>query len=293
MSKILIVGGSGFIGSHVADKLTNGNHEVVLYDVIDSPYKSKNQEMIIGNNLDTEKLYDILKTGIDYVYNFSSIADINAAKNNFNLMIDVNLKSHLNLMEACASTNVNRYIYSSSLYVYSNYGSLYKASKQSAELFIEAFNELNKLDFTIVRCGTVYGPRAQEWNGFYQLIKRVVRDKQLIFDGSGDEIRYFIHVEDVAELFVKVLDEEYINEFVTINGSEKYSGKDLVKLIENIFEDNINKSLMKFKGTKRPDHYVVTPYKYFPKKSKHITKDSYIELGQGILDLAHHIKDTL
>lgn len=293
MSKILVVGGSGFIGSHVADKLTEENHKVILYDINESPYKSKNQEMIIGDNLDTEKLYDILKTGIKYVYNFSSIADINDAKNNHDLMVDVNIKGHLNLMEACASTDVKRYIYSSSLYVYSDYGSLYKASKQSAELFIEAYNELNKLDFTVVRCGTIYGPRAQEWNGFHQLIKKVVIDKQLIFDGSGDEIRSFIHVEDVAELFVKILNDKYINSYVNINGFEKYSGKDLVKLIENIFKGNIEKSLMKYEGKKRPDHYVVTPYKYFPKKSKNITKDSYIELGQGILDLANHIKESL
>ena len=75
MSKILVVGGSGFIGSHVADKLTGENHEVILYDKNESLYKLKNQEMIIGNNLDTKKLYDILKTGVDFVYNFSSIAE--------------------------------------------------------------------------------------------------------------------------------------------------------------------------------------------------------------------------
>lgn len=292
MSKILVVGGSGFIGSHVADKLTGENHEVILYDKNESLYKLKNQEMIIGNNLDTKKLYDILKTGVDFVYNFSSIADINDAKNNHELMIDVNIKGHLNLMEACASADVKRYIYSSSLYVYSDYGSLYKASKQSAELFIEAFNELNKLDFTVVRCGTIYGPRAQEWNGFYKIIKQVVVDKQLIFDGSGDEIRSFIHVEDVAELFVKVLNEKYVNEYVNINGIEKYSGNDLVKLIESIFKGTIKKSSMKYKGKTRPDHYVLTPYRYFPKKSKNITKDSYIELGQGILHLANHIKES-
>jgi len=293
MSKILVVGGSGFIGSHVADKLTEDNHEVALLDVKESKYRADNQKMIIGDTLDAKKLNDILETGFDYVYNFSSIADINDAKENYNSMIDVNLKGHINLMDACSRANVKRYIYSSSLYVYSNYGSMYKASKQSAELFIEAFNEINKLDFTVVRCGTIYGPRAQEWNGFYKLIKQIVIDKQLIYESSKDEIRSFIHVEDVAELFVKVLDEKYINEFVNINGFERYSSKDFVRLIESIFEGNIEKSLMKYEDRKRPDHYVVTPYKFFPKKSKNITKDSYIELGQGILDLANHIKDTL
>ena len=99
MSKILVVGGSGFIGSHVADKLTEDNHEVVLLDVKESKYRADNQKMIIGDNLDAKKLDDILETGFDYVYNFSSIADINDAKENYNSMIDVNLKGHLNLMQ--------------------------------------------------------------------------------------------------------------------------------------------------------------------------------------------------
>ena len=55
MSKILVVGGSGFIGSHVADKLTEDNHEVVLLDVKESKYRADNQKMIIGDNLDAKK----------------------------------------------------------------------------------------------------------------------------------------------------------------------------------------------------------------------------------------------
>lgn len=292
MSKILVVGGSGFIGSHVADKLTKENHEVVIYDVNESTYKTKKQKMIMGSTLDIEKISNILKTGIEYVYNFSSIADINVAKTNFDTMIDVNIKGHLNLMTVCSDFGISRYIYSSSLYVYSNNGSMYKASKQSAELFIEAFSEINKLDFTVVRCGTVYGPRSQDWNGFYQLIKGIIEDKELVYDGSGEEQRNFIHVEDMAELFIKVLDDKYKNEYVIINGPETYSGQEFVDLIKEIFEGNIDKSLIKYKGGKRPDHYVKTPYKYFPRKAKNITKDTYIELGQGVVELANYIQNS-
>jgi len=292
MSKILVVGGSGFIGSHVADKLTSENHDVIIYDIKDSPYISKNQEMVTGGILDLDKIKSIINNGIDYVYNFASIADIKEANKNNDSVIDVNIKGHLKLMEACFENHVKRYIYSSSLYVYSQYGSMYKASKQSAELYIEAFNEINELDFTIVRCGTVYGPRAQDWNGFYKLIKKIIQDKQLVYEGSEDEVRSFIHVEDVAELFVQVLDDKYKNEFVIINGPEKYSGKEFLKLLGEIFEGDLEKSLMKFTEERRPGHYVVTPYKYFPRKAKQITKDSFIELGQGILDLANHIQDT-
>tara|TARA_Y100001970_G_scaffold51317_1_gene64945 strand:+ start:27882 stop:28763 length:882 start_codon:yes stop_codon:yes gene_type:complete len=291
MYKILIVGGSGFIGSHVADKLTEKNYKVSLYDVEDSPYKLKDQKMIIGNTLDIKKLNDVINMGFDYVYNFSSIADINEANNNIESLIDINIKGHINLMRACANNRVKRYIYASSLYVYSEYGSMYKASKQAAELFIEAFNEIEKLDFTVARCGTVYGPRSQEWNGFYKLIKGIVKDKKLVFEGSGDEIRNFIHVEDMAELFVKLVDDKYINKYVIINGDERYTGKQFVQLLEEIFGNSINKSTFKYKNKKRPDHYVVSPYKFFSRVVKNLSKDSYINLGQGILDLANEIEN--
>ena len=127
MSKILIVGGSGFIGSHVADELSESGHEVIIYDIKESEYLSEKQQMIIGKNDDSEKIGKVLDTGIDYVYNFSSIADIEEAKENIDSMINVNIKGNLVLMNECCKAGVKRYIYSSSLYVFSGYGTLYIA----------------------------------------------------------------------------------------------------------------------------------------------------------------------
>lgn len=291
MSKILVVGGAGFIGSHVADKLSEQGHKVIIYDIKNSLYIKQNQTMVLGDNHDSEKMRKVLDDGVDYVYNFSSIADIEEAKENLESMIDVNIKGNLKLMTECAEVGIKRYIYSSSIYVFSGHGALYKASKQSAELFIEAFNETKNLDYTIARCGTVYGDRASNWNGFKKIIEGIIFTNKLIYDGSGKEVRSFIHVKDLADHFVSLLDAKYKNKYVTLTGPDEISGFQFVELLQEIFEKDIIDSKIKYKGESRPNHYINTPYKFFPRSSKKLIKDSYIELGQGIIEYANILKD--
>ena len=69
MEKILVVGGAGFIGSHVSDKLTSKGYEVIIYDLIDSPYVKDSQKMIIGGINNENKLKKVLNEDIKYVFN--------------------------------------------------------------------------------------------------------------------------------------------------------------------------------------------------------------------------------
>ena len=112
----------------------------------------------------------------------------------------------------------------------------------------------------------------------------------LEYKGSGDEVRSYLHVEDAADLFVDLLEDKFCNKYVIINGKEKYTGKEFVNLLTDLFDGSINESLIKYQGDKRPGHYNATPFNYIPRRSQHIYKNSYIDLGQGILDLAYHLK---
>ena len=73
--KITVLGGSGFVGSHVADKLTESGHKVTIYDLKKSKYLKRNQEMVIGDILN-KKLLERVISKSDVVYNFAAIADI-------------------------------------------------------------------------------------------------------------------------------------------------------------------------------------------------------------------------
>ena len=77
--KALVIGGSGFLGSHVADALTENNFEVSVLDKIKSKYINKKQKMIIGDITD-KKIIEKHVKNTDYVYNFAGIADIEISK---------------------------------------------------------------------------------------------------------------------------------------------------------------------------------------------------------------------
>ena len=79
MSKVLVTGGSGFLGSHIADALSDIGHEVTILDQVESPYLREDQSFIKGDVCDAEKLVEQL-SGFDYVYHLAALADLNAAK---------------------------------------------------------------------------------------------------------------------------------------------------------------------------------------------------------------------
>ena len=108
-------------------------------------------------------------------------------------------------LNACVEKKVSRFIFASSMYVYSSFGSFYNASKKSSEIIIEAFNQEYGLDFTFLRYGSLYGPRAQDWNGINSFLKLIVNEGKLDYFGSGEEKREYIHVSDAADLSLEIL----------------------------------------------------------------------------------------
>ena len=94
--KILVTGGSGFLGSHVADELTNNGHKVIIYDLLKSKWLKKNQKFLFGNITDTKKLSRLMSK-VDIVYNFAALGDLDKARFmpietvNFNILSLVNM----------------------------------------------------------------------------------------------------------------------------------------------------------------------------------------------------------
>ena len=161
--KVIVFGGSGFLGSHVADILTERGYEVVIYDLKPSPHLRPSQTMVVGNVLDEKKVNEIIK-GCDVVYNFAAIADIVEASQKPLESIKSNILGNTIILEACRKSNIKRFIFASSLYVYSKAGSFYRSTKQACELIIENYNEIFGLPYTILRYGSLYGPRSNEEN---------------------------------------------------------------------------------------------------------------------------------
>ena len=115
---ILVLGGSGFLGSHVCDQLSEASHKVRIFDCVESPWLRSEQEMIVGDLLD-EKILAKAIAGCDVVYNFAAIADMDEALNKPIETVKVNVLGNVMLLEACRKAQVQRYIYASTFYVYS------------------------------------------------------------------------------------------------------------------------------------------------------------------------------
>ncbi len=153
-----------------------------------------------------------------------------------------------NILDACAKANVKRFVYSSTIYVYSRLGGFYRCSKQAAESYIEEYQKIHDINYTVLRYGTVYGPRADKNNSIYRYIKQALTEKQITCPGTGEEIREYVHVKDVAKLSLDILDEQYKNQHITITGHTPTRYKDMINTIKEMLDNAVE---VKFVGPKK------------------------------------------
>lgn len=278
--KVLITGGSGFLGSHTANALTRAGYEVAIFDQSPSPYRMPEQEMIIGDIADTAALVNALK-GRDYLYHFAGIADIEEADAKPAEAAQFNVMGTINALESAKEAKIKRFVFSSTVYVYSNAGGFYRASKQACENFIELYQEKFGLDYTILRYGSLYGRRCGPKNGIYNLIRSAIENNEIVYNGDPDSMREYIHVADAARLSVDILDKKYANRHIVLTGNERMRVSDLMRMISEMLP---NKPAVKFGKKTLQAHYVMTPYNYSPKLGLKLTGNDHIDLGQGLLD---------
>ena len=276
---ILVTGGSGFLGSHVADALSNAGHKVFIFDIRNSPYLREDQVMIIGNMMDECLLNDIIRD-IDIVYHFAGIADIDECADKPVDTAKINILGTVYLLEAAKNAKVKRFVFASSAYVYSDLGFFYRSSKQACESYIENYSLLYDLKYTCLRYGSLYGPRADERNGVFRLIKQAVEKGKISYSGTGEEQREYIHVLDAAQNSLKILEPEYENAHIVLTGREKIRSSDLLEMIKEMFGNRIE---IEFVSPSHKSHYKMTPYNFSPKLGRKLVNNPHIDMGQGLL----------
>ncbi len=287
--RVIIFGGSGFLGSHVADELASRDYEVVIYDMVPYSRMKQNQEMVIGDINDEKKVREVLKRA-DIVYNFSAISGIADAAQNPVQTVKVNILGNTNILNAVKDYNIKRFVFASSLYVYGHSGSFYRASKYSSELLIESFLEVYGVDYTILRYGSLYGKHANEHNWIDKVLKEALLMGKITRHGDGEEIREYIHVEDAARYSDDILSDEFTNQCVVLTGHHPMKIKDLLNMIKEIMRNEID---IEYLHHKQKYHYEITPYAFMPKMARKYTSNYYIDLGQGILDCLDSISRDL
>jgi len=289
MEKVVVIGGSGFLGSHTSDELSRRGYDVTIFDSSESFWLQENQRMVIGDILDRDALCSVLE-GASVAYHFAGISDLNEAAQKPFETVNMNVLGTANVLEAMSTAKVKRFMYASTLYVYSSYGSLYRASKQASETLIEAYQEMNDFDYTFMRYGSLYGPRSQAWNGIRRYVRDIVSQGELFYDGTGKERREYIHVSDASRLSVDVLQKNYRNQAVTITGSQVLTSQELIELIFEIagLEENAHY----LPEDKAQYHYSSTPYRYTPKQAKKMVPGEFIDIGEGVLEMIEELSSS-
>ena len=287
--KITVFGGSGFLGSHVSDKLTDSGYDVTIYDLKKSSWLKENQKMIIGDILDKKKVQNAV-INADFVFNFAGISDIDDAKTHAIETVQYNVLGNTIILDACVKEKVRRIVYASTVYVYSETGGFYKCSKQASELYIDNYNKQFKLNYTILRYGSLYGPRADIKNGIHNFVYQGLKNKKIIYYGNPNAIRQYIHVADAARLSVEILKPEYENQHIILTGSETLKISQLFKMIEEISGQKIK---IEYNAGGEHPHYDLTPYSYSPKVGMKLTSPYYVDLGQGMLKVIESIHQML
>ena len=278
--KIVIFGGSGFLGSHVADALSDAGFRVVVFDTRESPYLRDDQEMVIGDITNLEQALDATRDALA-IYNFVAVADIDEAHDQPLKTAEINVVGAVTLLEAARLAGVRRYVLASSVYVFSESGSFYRASKQAAERFVETYRSRYDVEYTILRYGSLYGPRADLHNGVYRMLRQAIGEQCITYGGNGDAIREYIHVTDAARLSVQILEEKFANRHLVLTGTERMRVRDVMSMISEILPGDIR---LEFASGNPISHYTMTPYAYQPNIGHKLVGTDFVDLGQGLLD---------
>jgi UDP-glucose 4-epimerase len=287
--RAVVFGGSGFLGGHIADSLSGNGYATTVADIVASPHLRPDQKFVKCDILDLDQVRQVVE-GADFVYNTAALADIEESVQNPVRTIQINVLGTTHILEACRIHHVKRFLFASTVYVSSNRGSFYRSSKQACEKIIENYSEHFDLEYTILRYGSLYGPRANETNSLRRYVRQALESGKIRRTGDGEELREYIHVVDAAESSVHALSEEFRNQYLLITGMQPMKVREVLAMIREIMGQEID---IEYLPALETSHYTLTPYSFRPESAHRLVMKKYYDLGQGLFDLLHEIQGEL
>jgi len=247
--KVLVTGGSGYVGSHVVDKLRDKGIDVRVYDMVMPTFRD-DIEYYKGSILDYTSL-GMAMSEIDIVYHLCAVADVKDVYEDPHYSESINTRGTMNVLEASKKAGVTKLIYGSTTWVYSDAdcdnidesvplhapSHLYTATKIAAEYYCQAYAKLYGLKTTILRYGIPYGPRARGGAVIPIFVKKALNNESITIAGDGSQFRKFVYVEDLAEGNILGARKIADNKIYNLEGDIKISIKDIAETIRKILGD--------------------------------------------------------
>jgi len=250
--KVIVTGGAGFIGSHIADFLVSQGYDVHIVDSLCSGVRENVNNMAtlhVVDIRDRDRLVDVF-SGARYVFHEAAIPQVQYSIENPVETNDVNVSGLLNILEISRLSGVHRVIFASSSAVYGNQEVLpitetmevsplspYGSQKHIGEIYCRLYSEIYKIETVCLRYFNVFGPRQSAKGSYSSVIPSFIKlkknNKPLQIIGSGENSRDYINVHDVVSANFKAMISPKVGmgETINIGSGVSCSVNDLAKLI--------------------------------------------------------------
>lgn len=255
MSRILVTGGAGFIGSNFIRYMVNKYSEYEIINLDDLTYcgnlenlkdiENKDNYSFVKGNICDKAVVDELVEKSDYVINFAAESHVYRSISDPEIFIKSNVLGTQVLLNAAKQYGVEKYIQISTDEVYGSLGktgyfkettplqpnSPYSASKASGDLITRSYGETFGLPINITRCSNNYGPFQFPEKLIPLMISNALEDKKLPVYGDGKNVRDWLHVYDHCQAIDLVLHDGKLGEVYNIGGNNEKQNIEIVKLI--------------------------------------------------------------
>jgi UDP-glucose 4-epimerase len=250
---VAVTGGSGFIGSHVVDRLVAAGHEVTVVDL--RPPQRTDVAFVSSDIADVDVLERAF-AGVDIVFHLAGVSNVNEAFAQPLMTVQANMAGTANVWEAARRAGVSRAVLASTVWVYAgargegpfdedepfhlpDAGHIYTSSKIAAELIVHNYAELYDMPFTILRYGIPYGPRMRDQLVIPQFVQRALDGQPLVINGGGEQFRNYVYVADLADAHLRVLDAGATNEVFNLEGRERISVRALAETVRELIGEHV------------------------------------------------------
>jgi len=266
MSKFLVTGGAGFIGSHIVDALVRDGNKVRILDDFSSGKRENissvmNKIKLIEGDIRDKAVVKNAVSGVDYVFHEAALRSVPKSMGLPHLYNDVNITGTLNILEAARDAKVKRVVFASSSSIYGETEKLperedsypllispYALTKLTGEYYCRIFSENFGLETVSLRYFNVFGPKQSLENQYAVVIPKFVicmlKDEQPPIHGNGKQTRDFTYVENVVQANLKAVTAKgAVAEVFNVACGKAYSVLDIVTYVNKILKKSIKPKL--------------------------------------------------
>jgi UDP-glucose 4-epimerase len=254
MAKVLVTGGSGFIGSHVVDALIDAGHQVTIVDHRVHPHRTD----AAYEDVDLMELSSVLAAtrGMEHIFHLAAVSNVNYAHKYPVYTTALNVMGTTHVLEAARINGARRVYLASTVWVYNGApnekpadesvpfyldgaGHIYTSTKMASEMVCHNYHQLYQVPFTVLRYGIPYGPRMREELLIPVFLKKALSGQPLTVSGKGEQYRNFVYVRDMAEAHVLAMQNVATNQTYNLEGRRKVTVLEVAEGIKKLVGDQV------------------------------------------------------